>query len=605
MGFRRARTAGAAALVAALVMVLAGSGHREVAASPPSSQQSRQAQRGRPGRTAATQRAGTAASRAAASRAAAGKTAAARVAAIVASMSLPEKVGQLLVPTVPGAAAADGGGALVREYHVGGVIYFSGNIQTARQVATLSAQLQQAAASQRPAIPLLIGTDQEGGIVSRLAGVGTLFPGQMAAGATMSVAGIFAQERVTGTELRALGINLDYAPVADVNVDPANPVIGIRSFGSQPALVSAMTEAAVAGFHAAGEAATAKHFPGHGDTDTDSHTGLPVIHHTLAQWWRIDAPPFQAAIRAGVDEIMIGHIEVPALDDSGLPASLSRAIVTGFLRDRLGYQGVVTTDSLEMGGALAGHSDAQVAVLAVQAGCDQVLMPDSVPVAYGAILGAVRAGRISMAQLDASVTRIISLKVARGLLPLRPAAPAAGLDVNTPAENAVAQEIANDSVTLVRDRTLTASVAGVAGEARLVLPLARGQKVFVADPAGSGLAAALGAALGGGIVASPGLADVIVVATLDATDDSAQQHLVAGLEASGKPVVVIAMGDPYDLGLFPAAAAAIATYSDTRASVAATAAVLAGRRHPAGRLPVAIPAPPGGIAYPYGTGFSY
>jgi beta-N-acetylhexosaminidase len=600
MGFRRARAAGVAALVAALVMGLAGSGRREVAPPPARSQQSRPARPGQPGNTATTQRAQTTASREAAAK----RAAAAKVAAIVASMSLPEKVGQLLVLAVPGRAAADGGGALVRDYHVGGVIYFSGNIQTASQVAALSAQLQQAAASQRPAIPLLIATDQEGGIVSRLAGVGTLFPGQMAAGATRDTAQIFAQERVTGTELRALGINLDYAPVADVNVDPANPVIGIRSFGSQPALVSAMTEAAVAGFHAGGEAATAKHFPGHGDTDVDSHTGLPVIHHTLAQWWRIDAPPFQAAIRAGTDEIMMGHIEVPALDHSGLPASLSHTIVTGFLRDKLGYRGVVTTDSLEMGGALAGHSAAQVAVLAIQAGCDQLLMPDSVAVAYDAILGAVRAGRISMAQLDASVTRIISLKVARGLFS-RPAAPGAGFHVNTPAEQAVAQEIANDSITLVRNRSVTASVAG---KARPVLPLAAGQKVFVADPAGSGLAAPLGAALsraGGVVVASPGAAGVIVVATLDATDDAGQRQLVAGLEASGQPVVVIAMGDPYDLGLFPAAAAAVATYSDTRASVAATAAVLAGQRDPAGRLPVPIPAASGGAAYPYGTGLRY
>jgi beta-N-acetylhexosaminidase len=601
MGFRRTRTAGVAALVAALVMALAGSGHQEVAPSPPGSRPAQQ------GRIAAPRRAETAASRPVAGHAAAA-TAAAKVSAIVTAMSLPEKVGQLLVPTVPGTAAADGGAALVRDYHVGGVIYFAGNIQTASQVATLSAQLQQAATSQRQGVPLLIGTDQEGGIVSRLAGVGTLFPGEMAAGATRDVAAIFAQEQVAGTELRALGINLDYAPVADVNVDPANPVIGIRSFGSEPALVSAMTEAAVAGFHAAGEAATAKHFPGHGDTDTDSHTGLPVINHTLAQWWRIDAPPFQAAIRAGVDEVMIGHIEVPALDDSGLPASLSRAIVTGFLRDKLGYHGVVTTDSLQMGGALAGHSDAQVAVLAIQAGCDQLLMPGSVPVAYDAILGAVRAGRISMAQLDASVTRIISLKVARGLLPgpvvpHRPAVRGAGLDVNTPAERAVAQKIADDSITLVRNRSVTASAAA---KARPVLPLARGDKVYVADPAGSGLAAALGPALrGGGVVASPGSADVIVVATLDATDDSAQQQLVAGLEASGKPVVVIAMGDPYDLGLFPAAAAAVATYSETSASVAAAAAVLAGQRDPAGRLPVPIPAASGGTAYPYGTSLRY
>jgi beta-N-acetylhexosaminidase len=590
MGFRRAGAAGVAALVAALVMALAGCGHG-LGPLPGLGEQSHTA----PAQTAASRAAG------------AKRAAAANVAAIVASMSLPEKVGQLLVPAVPGYTGADGGAALVRDYHVGGVIYFAANVRTARQVATLSAQLQRAAAGQRPGVPLLIGADQEGGIVSRMAGVATLFPGQMAAGATRDPAEIYAQERVTGTELRALGINLDYAPVADVNVAPANPAIGIRSFGSQPALVSSMTAAAVAGFHAAGEAAAAKHFPGHGDTDVDSHTGLPVIHHTLAQWRQIDAPPFQAAIRAGVDEVMIGHIEVPVLDRSGLPASLSHTIVTGLLRDQLGYHGVITTDSLQMGGVLAGHNDAQVAVLAIQAGCDQLLMPDSVPVAYDALLGAVRAGRISMEQLNASVTRIISLKVARGLFadpPALGARPSARPSVSTPAEQAVAQQLADRSVTLVRNRP----AASGAGKARPVLPLTAGQKVFVAGPAGPGLATALTTALsgtGGQVVADPGSADVIVVATLDAVGDPAQQQLVANLEAAGKPVVVVATGGPYDLGLFPGSAAAIATYSDTGASMTATAAVLAGQRNPTGRLPVSVPAASGATAYPFGTGLGY
>ena len=267
-------------------------------------------------------------------------------------MTLAQKVGQLLVPTVPGLTAEDGGAELIRRYHLGGVIYFGQNVRDAAQVAALSAGLQQAARSQPPHLPLLIGTDQEGGIVSRLAGVTTVFPGQMAAGATRDPALIRAQDQATGAAMRALGVNLDYAPVADVNVDPANPVIGIRSFGADPALVATMTAAAVDGFRQAGEVTVAKHFPGHGDTGTDSHTGLPVIHHTLRQWWAIDAPPFQAAIRAGVDEIMIGHIEVPALDDSGQPASLSHQVVTGLLRDR----GGVGWGVRRIGRQAAGHA---------------------------------------------------------------------------------------------------------------------------------------------------------------------------------------------------------------------------------------------------------
>jgi beta-N-acetylhexosaminidase len=527
-----------------------------------------------------------------------------RAAAIVHAMTLPQKVGQLLVPTVPGHTAADGGAGLVRRYHVGGVIYFGSNIGDAAQVAALSAGLQQAARGQPPHLPLLIGTDQEGGIVSRLAGVTTVFPGQMAAGATRDPALIRAQDQATGAAMRALGINLDYAPVADVNVDPANPVIGIRSFGAHPGLVSTMTAAAVDGFHQAGEVTVAKHFPGHGDTGVDSHTGLPVIHHTLRQWWRIDAPPFQAAIRAGVDQIMIGHIEVPALDDSGQPASLSPPIVTGLLRDRLGYQGVVVTDSLQMAGVLQGHTPAQVAVQAVQAGCDQLLMPGDPGVAYRALLRAVQHGRISLARLDASVTRIVSLKLARGLLSGPAVTPsAAAAEADTSRQRNLARQLANRSITVVANDRESAS--GMRHEDRY-LPLGS-KRVYVAGPAAAGLTAALQpelAATGGRIVASPAGADVIVAATQDAVADMAQQRLVRGLVASGRPVLVLATGLPYDLGLFPGIRAAVASYSGSSVSLSAAAAVLTGRQAPAGRLPVPIPAA-GGPAFRYGTGLSY
>ena len=500
----------------------------------------------------------------------------AQAAAIVNRMTLPDKVGQLLVPTVPGRSAADGGADLVRRYHVGGVIYFGSNIGDAAQVAALSAGLQDAARSQPPHLPLLIGTDQEGGIVSRLAGVTTVFPGQMAAGATRDPALIRAQDQATGAAMRALGINLDYAPVADVNTDPANPVIGIRSFGAHPALVSTMTAAAVDGFHQAGQVTVAKHFPGHGDTDVDSHTGLPVIHHTLDQWWRIDAPPFQAAIRAGVDEIMIGHIKVPALDDSGQPASLSPVIVTGLLRDRLGYQGVVVTDSLQMAGVLQGHTPAQVAVQAAAAGCDQLLMPGDPGVAYRALLRAVRHGQITLAQLDASVTRIVSLKLARGLLGDPAASPSAAADhADTSRQRDLARQLANRSITVVANDREIAS--GGRREDRY-LPL-RSERVYVAGPAAAGLTAALQpelAATGGRIVASPAQADVIVAATRDAVNDAAQQRLVRGLVASGRPVLVLATGLPYDLGLFAGMRAGVASYSGSGVSLGAAAAVLTG-----------------------------
>lgn len=516
----------------------------------------------------------------------------ASVASIVRRMSLEQKVGQLIVATVPGTAAPDGGAGLVARYHLGGVIYFSQNVHNARQLAAFSNGLQRAAMAQSPGIPLTIGTDQEGGIVSRLDGVLTTFPGQMAGGATRDPALASSEAEAIGNELRAVGVNLDYAPVADVNVDPANPVIGIRAFGSDPALASQMTSAAIAGFHRAGIATAAKHFPGHGDTDTDSHTGLPVIHHSLRQWQQIDAPPFEAAIRGGTDMILSAHISVPALDPSGGPATLSYRIITGLLRGKLGYKGVITTDSLLMTGVRLQYSNAQIAVHAIQAGCDELLMPEDVSTAYHAVLAAVRDGQIPQSRLDASVTRILTLKAARGILdgPYADAA-AAPARVSTPSDVATAQRVADRSITLVRDT-------------RHLLPLARGKRLYVAGPDAGSLAGALARA-GADTVSSPGLADVIVATANGADGDPAQQNVVSGLLGDGRPVVLVATGEPYDLGTFPGAAAAIASYSDSAASMNAVARSLTGALNPSGKLPVAIPGTSGRTAYPFGTGLRY
>lgn len=507
-------------------------------------------------------------------------------------MTLPQKVGQLFVSAVPGTAAGQGGAELVRRYHLGGVIYFSQNVRSAGQVAALSNGLQRAAMAQTPAVPLTVGTDQEGGTVSRLEGILTPFPSQMAAGATRDPALVRAAERATGAQLRALGINLDYAPVADVNVDPANPVIGTRSFGSDPRLVSRMTSAAISGLHSAGMAAAAKHFPGHGDTDVDSHEGLPIIHHDLQQWRRIDAPPFRAAIHSGADMIMSAHIAVPALDRSGNPATLSGKVIMGLLRGGLGFHGVVTTDSLEMAGVRQRYNNAQIAVHAILAGCDELLMPQNLAAAYGGVLAAVRNGQIPSSRLDQSVTRILALKAHRGLLarPYVDVAAARGRVATWP-DAAAARRIADRSVTVVKN-------------SGRMLPLGRGTPVYVAGPDAASLGAALSAG-GARRVASSAAARAIVVTTADATGDPAQQRMVRRLIAAHTPVIVVATGKPYDLGLFPGASAAVATYSDTAVSMAAAAGVLCGTIHPSGHLPVPIPGAAGRSAYAFGVGLRY
>ncbi|MFB9721853.1 glycoside hydrolase family 3 protein [Planobispora longispora] len=359
-------------------------------------------------------------------------SASSRVDAVLAKMSVEEKVGQLFMPVLYGPAADTVSGEnqarfgvgtpakMIAKYRPGGVILFpwAQNVKNVRQVVALTNGLQAAS----PRIPLLVGADQENGLVSRLAPLVTKFPGASVIGSTGDPSLARRAAEATGAELRALGVNLDFAPVADVNINPRNPVIGPRAYGSDPKKVAPMVAAAVRGFHDAGIAATAKHFPGHGDTGVDSHTGLPVIRHSRAQWDRLDAPPFAAAIREDVDMIMSAHVVMPKLDPSGDPATLSKPILTGLLRQRLGFEGVVSTDALDMAGVRKKYGDGEVAVRAILAGADLLLMPPDYRKAHAAVLAAVESGRIPAERLDESVRRLLTLKAGRGILERAPAA---------------------------------------------------------------------------------------------------------------------------------------------------------------------------------------
>ncbi|GII91067.1 hypothetical protein Ssi02_12980 [Sinosporangium siamense] len=375
------------------------------------------------------------------------------VEAALARLTVQEKVGQLFMPVLYGPSAdtvsaenqARFGAAtpakVVAKYRPGGVIIFpwSGNVKSVAQVVGLTNGLQDAS----PKIPLLIAADQENGRVSRLAPLVTDLPSAKRIGDTGDTSLARAAAKATGTEMRALGVNLDFAPVADVNINPKNPVIGDRAYGSNPRRVATMVGAAVKGFHDAGIASTAKHFPGHGDTSVDSHTGLPVINHSRSQWDRLDAPPFKAAIRADVDAVMSAHVVMPKLDPSGDPATLSKPILTGLLRERLGFDGVVSTDALDMAGVRKKYNDGEVAVRAILAGADLLLMPPNMEKAYKGVLTAVKSGRISKARLDQSVTRLLRLKANRGLLAKAPRADVAKARkvLNSAAHRALARRI--------------------------------------------------------------------------------------------------------------------------------------------------------------------
>ncbi|MGW5128948.1 glycoside hydrolase family 3 protein [Streptomyces sp. NPDC004069] len=562
--------------------------------------------------------------------------------ALISRMTLEEKVGQLFVmrvyghsATAPTQADIDANLAeigvrtaaeLIAKYRVGGIIYFAwaNNTQNPHQIADLSNGIQQASLGQPRGLPLLVATDQEHGIVCRVGKPATLFPGAMAIGASGSPADANTLGRVSGAELRALGINQDYSPDADVNVNPANPVIGVRSFGADPDAVARLVAAEVKGYQNSRVAATAKHFPGHGDTATDSHFGFPVITHSQELWEQLDAVPFRAAIKAGIDSIMTAHIQFPALDDSGDPATLSHPILTGILRGELGFDGVVVTDSLGMDGVRTKYGDDRVPVLALKAGVDQLLNPPSLDVAWNAVLDAVRAGELTEARLDESILRVLRLKAKLGLL-------------NDPyvSQSNVDRVVGVESHLAAADRVAERTTTLLANEGRL-LPLSRRshRKILVvgADPASpSGttgpptgvLAAALtelgfqATALSTGTdpsaatvdqaVAAAQDADAVVVGTYNVTAGSSQKTLVERLVATGRPVVAVAIRNPYDIAHLPTVPAHLAAYSWTDVELRAAARVIAGQVRPRGKLPVPVQRAddPTRILYPIGYGLSY
>jgi beta-N-acetylhexosaminidase len=555
-----------------------------------------------------------------------------QVASLLHRMTLEEKVGQLFVTyaygdradtTDPAAVAANqqaygvaNAAQLIDRYRLGGVIYFAwaGNTNNPPQIAGLSNGVQRQAMAQRTPIPVLISTDQEQGVVVRVGPPATQFPGNMALGAGRSPSDAYAAAAITGQELKAIGINQDFAPVSDVNVNALNPVIGVRSFGSDPALVASLASAQVDGYRRANIAATAKHFPGHGDTNVDSHTGIPVISHSLEQWTAIDQPPFSADIAHRVDAIMTAHIVVPSLDPSGDPATLSNPIITGILRQQMHFDGVVITDSLGMAGVREKYGDERVPVLALKAGVDQLLMPPNFDVAYNAVLAAVRDGELSEQRIDQSVYRILRLKLARGLFrnPYVDES-AVARTVGTPQHYAIAQRITDKTVTLVKNdaqllplsagsgKTVLATGAGVAAALAGKLG-ARGLSADAYDTGASPTDAAIQSA-----VAQAQAHDITVVATNKAWTSGQQQKLVDALLATGKPVIVAAVRDPYDIAYFTAAPTYLATYSTTDVSLESLARVLFGEINPAGKLPVTIPVAgsPGTALYPYGYGLGF
>lgn len=369
---------------------------------------------------------------------------------MIASMSLDEKIGQMLMPDFrnwqkQGEGKATGFiemnsevASIIEKYHLGGVILFAENVVDTEQTVRLTDGLQKAS----PDLPLFITIDQEGGIVTRLQ-TGTNLPGNMALGAARKENYAYQTGAIIGSELLSLGINVNFGPSVDVNNNPSNPVIGVRSFSSDPSLVSKLGIQTIKGLQRQNMIATTKHFPGHGDTAVDSHYGLPLVAHDKERLRTIELVPFQKAIDAGVDMMMTAHVQFPAFDDTMytskkdgqkimVPATLSDKVITGLLREEMGYDGVVVTDALNMLAIADNFGQEEAVVLAIKSGVDIALMPAQVnsldmeknlTSVFNAVKSAVENGEIPLEQVNNSVARILELKVRRGILDKSATAP--------------------------------------------------------------------------------------------------------------------------------------------------------------------------------------
>src|SRR6266571_761866 len=532
------------------------------------------------------------------------------------NMSVEEKIGQLLFTTYHGSFTAKDAPAYqqilhdVNDLHVGGFIVIThgsplGVVKSqAYPTAVLANQLQT-----KSNLPLLIGADFERGTAMRL-DEGTSFPTAMAVAAGGDPKDAYTMGKITALEARATGVNWVYAPDADVNNNPANPIVNTRSFGENPQRVGEFVSAFVKGVADGSALATAKHFPGHGDTAADSHIDLAVISASRERLEHLELVPFRAAIAAGADTVMTGHLSVPALEpDPNTPATLSPKILEGLLRKELRFQGLIVTDAMDMGGITVRYAPGEAAVRAVVAGVDCLLMPPVPDAAFEALEGAVKSGRISKRRLDESVRRILQAKARLGLNKNRL------VDVNvlnhkfgSVAWQQQAQEISDRGVTLLRDKPHRLPLDGTKPSRALLL-------AFYADPEpypGEDLERELRSRFDSlttlradtrFVNASilklppPDSYDVAILALFVRVSDrkgnvdvpAEQAALAEQLYKTGKPVITVAFGSPYLIEGFPQAETWLAAFGISDVAQISLARALFGEIPVRGHLPVTVP----------------
>lgn len=535
-------------------------------------------------------------------------------------LTMEEKAGQLLMPWVLGDFAPEGTAShdrllgYIEEQGIGGVIM---SVGTPFEVAAKLNDLQS-----HSKLPLLVAADLETGAGFRMRGAihmpgsidlggATDFPSLMAVGATGREELAYEMGRITAIEARAVGIHVPFAPVLDVNNNPDNPIINVRSFGEDPASVARMGIAFIRGVQENGALATGKHFPGHGDTETDSHVALPVIRHDRARMDSVELRPFQEAIDAGMGAIMTAHISVPSLNGGVRePSTLSPEVLTNVLRDEMGFDGIVFTDAMDMRAISIQHSSGEAAVRALEAGADVILMPASIKGAADGIVEAVRTGRITEERLDRSVIRVLKTKEDLALDQERLVAiEKIPSHVGVPAHTEVADQIAQHSITVLKNDRDLLPLAGTRSARVMSVSYRRGSDVLAGRFFNRALretyprltTAELDAGSDAASYASllrraQGQAMVVVGTYVTSVNVSGSFTLpeelvdfIDRLRQIGIPHTVVSFGNPYVISDFPDVQSYMLAWNGSEASQRAAARAMLGHTQITGRMPTRVP----------------
>lgn len=512
-------------------------------------------------------------------------------------MTLKEKIGQLIFTGFPSPFISGEMKRLISDYKIGNVILFAHNVENAAQLRSLCADLQKDIKGWT-GNPALIAIDQEGGRVVRLPADATNVPGAMAIASTGKPEHAYAAGRLTALELRALGINFNLAPVLDINNNPRNPVINVRSYGDTADVVEKFGVQMMKGLKDGGVLACVKHFPGHGDTEVDSHIGLPSIGKSLEELEQLELKPFRKAIAQGAESVMTSHILFPMLEPEPVPATMSATVITGLLKERLGFKGLVVSDCLEMDAIRKHYGTARGAVGALKAGVHMLFIshtPELVIEAVKAIEAAVRTGELPMEAIDEAVARILAYKskygASTGMLEMLS-------EVGSETHRRAASAMSKDSICLVRGK-LEPIAAGDSGTLFVGVAPYRADLVSNATNKGSGFAEAMGAAFAAAhatVSSNPGEAELssiaerarpyerVVIGLYNAVDNPGQLALANLLAKNGHRVTAIALGKPYDLERLEGDVICLAAFEYTGLALSSLIAILNGAAQAKGKI---------------------